>query len=65
MAPGFIATPMVSAMPDKVRLGLQANVPLGRLGTPQEIANVHAFLASDEASYINSAVIEVSGGMSL
>ena len=65
VAPGFITTPMVSAMPEKVLLGLQAKVPLGRLGTPQEIANVYAFLASDEASYINGAVIEVSGGMSL
>ncbi len=65
VAPGFITTPMVAAMPEKVLLGLQAKVPLGRLGTPQEIANVYAFLASDEASYINGAVIEVSGGMSL
>ena len=44
---------------------LQAKVPLKRLGKPEEIANVYAFLASDEASYINGAVIEVSGGMSL
>jgi len=65
VAPGFITTPMVNAMPEKVLLGLQAKVPLGRLGTPQEIANVYAFLASDEASYVNGAVIEVSGGMSL
>ena len=65
VAPGFITTPMVAAMPEKVLLGLQAKVPLGRLGTPQEIANVYAFLASDEASYINGTVIEVSGGMSL
>jgi 3-oxoacyl-[acyl-carrier protein] reductase len=38
---------------------------LGRLGTPQDIANVYAFLASDEASYINGAVIEVSGGLTV
>lgn len=65
VAPGFITTPMVAAMPEKVLQDLQAKVPLKRLGQPEEIANVYAFLASDEASYINGAVIEVSGGMSL
>ena len=65
VAPGFIATPMVEAMPEKVLHDLKSKVPLGRLGRPQEIANVYAFLASDEASYINGEVIEVSGGMSL
>lgn len=65
VAPGFITTPMVAAMPEKVLQELQAKVPLKRLGRPEEIANVYAFLASDEASYINGAVIEVSGGMSL
>ncbi|WP_394757424.1 3-oxoacyl-[acyl-carrier-protein] reductase [Rhodoferax sp.] len=65
VAPGFIMTPMLAAMPEKVLQELQAKVPLKRLGKPEEIANVYAFLASDEASYINGAVIEVSGGMSL
>lgn len=65
VAPGFITTPMVAAMPEKILQELQARVPLKRLGRPQEIANVYAFLASDEASYINGAVIEVSGGMSV
>lgn len=65
VAPGFITTPMVAAMPEKVLKELEARVPLRRLGTPEEIANVYAFLASDEASYINGTVIEVSGGMSL
>ena len=44
---------------------LKERVPLRRLGTPQDIANVYAFLASDEASYINGAVIEVSGGLTV
>ena len=65
VAPGFINTPMVAAMPEKVLQDLQAKVPLKRLGRPEEIANVYAFLASDEASYINGAVIEVSGGMTV
>ena len=65
VAPGFVNTPMVAAMPEKVRQDLEAKVPLKRLGQPEEIANVYAFLASDEASYINGEVIEVSGGMSL
>jgi len=65
VAPGFIATPMVAAMPEKVLADLAAKVQLRRMGQPEEIANVYAFLASDEASYINGEVIEVSGGISL
>ena len=65
VAPGFIATPILNAMPEKVLDGMKARIPLGRLGNPGEIANVYAFLASDEASYINGEVIEVSGGISL
>ena len=42
-----------------------AQVPLKRLGRPEEIANVYAFLASDEASYVNGAVIEVAGGLTV
>ena len=55
----------VNAMPEKVLDGMKARIPMGRLGKPAEIANVYAFLASDEASYINGEVIEVSGGISL
>jgi 3-oxoacyl-[acyl-carrier protein] reductase len=44
---------------------LETKVPLGRLGKPEEIANAYAFLASDEASYINGAVLEVSGGLTI
>lgn len=65
IAPGFIATQILSSMPEKVISSMEENVPLGRLGTPEEVANVYAFLASDEASYINGAVIEVSGGCTL
>ena len=44
---------------------ITSRVPEGRLGTPEEVANVYAFLASDEATYVNGAVIEVSGGVTL
>lgn len=65
VAPGFIATPILSTVPDKVIAEMAQRVPLRRLGQPEEIANVYAFLASDEASYINGEVIEVSGGMTV
>jgi len=65
VAPGFIETPILGTIPQKVIDEMQAHVPLRRLGKPEEIANVYAFLASDEASYVNGAVIEVSGGMTV
>jgi 3-oxoacyl-[acyl-carrier protein] reductase len=65
VCPGFIATPILKQMPEKVLQDMAGKVPLGRLGLPEEIANVFAFLASDEASYINGAVISVDGGMTL
>ncbi|MGC9163651.1 MAG: beta-ketoacyl-ACP reductase [Thiomonas sp.] len=65
VAPGFIQTPMLSTIPDKVMQQLAERVPLRRLGQADEIASVYAFLASSEASYINGAVIEVDGGMTL
>lgn len=65
VAPGFIATEMVAAMPENVLEGMKAKVPVGRLGQPSEIANVYAFLASDEASYINGATISADGGMTV
>lgn len=65
VAPGFITTPMVKAMPENVLQSMEAKVPLKRLGEPEEIANVYAFLASDEASYVNGAVISVDGGMTI
>ena len=65
VAPGFVETPILATIPDKVLQHMRDQVPLHRLGRPEEIANVYAFLASDEASYVNGAVIEVSGGMSV
>jgi len=65
VAPGFIETPILSSMPAEVLASMRDRVPLKRLGRPEEIANVYAFLASDEASYINGAVIEVCGGMTV
>jgi 3-oxoacyl-[acyl-carrier protein] reductase len=63
VCPGFIATPMVAAMPEKVVDMMKNQVPMGRLGQPEEVANVAAFLLSDEASYVNGAIVEVSGGI--
>jgi 3-oxoacyl-[acyl-carrier protein] reductase len=65
VCPGFIRTPILDTIPDPVMQKMIDKVPLGRLGEPSEIANVYAFLASDEASYLNGAVIEVSGGIQL
>ena len=65
VAPGFIATPILDTMPEKVIAEMAQRVPLKRMGTATEIANVYAFLASDEASYVNGAVLEVSGGMTV
>lgn len=65
VAPGFILTEMVQKMPEKVLEGMAASTPLKRLGTPEEIAKVYAWLASDEASYIHGAVISVDGGIVL
>ena len=62
VAPGFIHTPILATVPDQVLKEMESRVPLKRLGQPEEIANVYAFLASDEASYVNGAVIEVGMG---
>ena len=63
VAPGFISTEMIENMPEKIINQMQSQVPMGRLGEPEEVAAVYAFLASDEASYINGAVISVDGGV--
>lgn len=63
VAPGFILTDMVKAMPEEVLAKMAAKVPLKRLGEPRDIANIYAFLASDNASYINGTTISVDGGI--
>jgi 3-oxoacyl-[acyl-carrier protein] reductase len=65
ICPGFVETPILASMPDKVIKMMEERVPMGRLAKPEEIANTYAWLASDEASYVNGAVIEVSGGVTL
>lgn len=65
VAPGFVATTILSTIPHKVLEQMTERVPLRRLGTPEDIANAYAFLASDEAAYINGAVIEVAGGLTV
>ena len=63
VAPGFIKTDMIAGIPEKVIEMISAKVPLKRWGEPVDVANVYAFLASDEAAYINGAVINVDGGV--
>ena len=65
VCPGFIATEMVKAMPENILQGIEQRSWMARLGTPEEMANVYLFLASDEASYVNGVTIEASGGISL
>jgi 3-oxoacyl-[acyl-carrier protein] reductase len=65
VCPGFIATDMVKSIPEKVLESVRSQVWIRRLGQPGEVAGVYAFLASDDASYVNGAVLEVSGGVSL
>ena len=63
VAPGFIATDMTEALPEAQKAALQQQIPLGRLGTPEEIAHAVAFLASPLAGYITGAELHVNGGM--
>lgn len=63
VCPGFVVTQILDTIPPAVMQKMVEKVPLGRLGRPEEIASVYAFLASDDASYINGATIEVSGGI--
>jgi 3-oxoacyl-[acyl-carrier protein] reductase len=63
VAPGFIATDMTEGLPEAQKTALLQQIPLGRLGTPEEIAHAVAFLASAEAGYITGAELHVNGGM--
>lgn len=63
IAPGFITTDMTDVLSDKIKEKLIENVPLKKLGSPEDIANCAAFLVSDNASYITGQVINVDGGM--
>jgi len=63
IAPGFIATDMTEALPEAQKTALLQQIPLGRLGTPEEIAHAVAFLASPLAGYITGAELHVNGGM--
>lgn len=62
VAPGFILSPMTEKMPEKALSMMKEKAVLGTLGTPEDIANAYAFLASDEASFITGTVLNVDGG---
>ena len=62
ICPGYIGTDMVMAVPEKVRESIVAQIPVGRLGTPEEIARCVAFLASDDAGFITGSTISANGG---
>jgi 3-oxoacyl-[acyl-carrier protein] reductase len=63
VAPGFIATEILAAMPQKVLDSMMAHTPLGRMGRPEEIAEAYLWLASTAASFVNGAVLSVDGGV--
>ena len=63
IAPGFIKTPMTDVLPDELKKTYLAQIPAGRFGEPDDIANACVFLASDEASYINGQTLHINGGM--
>jgi 3-oxoacyl-[acyl-carrier protein] reductase len=63
VAPGFIGTEMVRAMPEKVLAGMVERTPLRRLGEPRDVALAYLYLASDEAAFVNGAVLSVDGGL--
>ena len=65
VAPGFIETDMTAKLSEEARNSMLSQVPLGRPGTPEDVANAVLFLASDQASYITGQIIQVNGGMAM
>jgi 3-oxoacyl-[acyl-carrier protein] reductase len=63
VAPGFVATDIVSSMPEKVKQSMVDRTPMGRMGTPADIAEAYLWLASDRASFVHGAVLSVDGGL--
>lgn len=65
LAPGFIKTPMTDVLPEKAKEKLLDNIPMAKMGNPEDVANAAVFLASDEAGYITGQTIHVNGGMAM
>ncbi len=65
VAPGFVATDIIKAMPEKVIAGMVAKTPVGRMGRPEDIAEAYFWLASDAASFVHGATLSVDGGLVL
>ncbi len=65
VAPGFIATPMTEALTDAQQSAINARIPAGRMGTPEDIAAATLYLSSPEAAYVTGAVLHVNGGMAM
>ncbi|MCK5646225.1 MAG: 3-oxoacyl-[acyl-carrier-protein] reductase [Anaerolineales bacterium] len=65
VAPGFIATDLTETLPENLRAGLKDLIPLGRIGTPEEVAKAVLYLASDDAAYVTGHVLTIDGGMAM
>jgi len=63
IAPGFIMTAMTAALPENVRQGFLDQIPMGKFGTPEDVAELAVYLASDGASYVTGQVIGINGGL--